>query len=143
MGPLEGLIPTSATKKPGWQRVLKGKGKRQPTRPEPARHTGRNVAHGGCCAKPVTSIASTLCNGRLAGARPARRSSIRDLEQGGNLNLVARRDPATGETDPYSCPLLVPSRTLPAVDLVCAGRCLCRMRGMHVRFYRAPSFLEW
>jgi hypothetical protein len=37
----------------------------------------RIAAHGGWCAKPAISIASTCCNGRWAGARPAKRSSIR------------------------------------------------------------------
>ena len=39
-----------------------------------------------------------------------------DLEQGGNTNVVVRRDPATGDYDPRSRPPLVPSRTVPAVD---------------------------
>ena len=58
-----------------------------------------------------------------------------DLEQGRQHQrrdapqLRHRRD------DPCSRPPLVPSRTVPAVGLVCAGRCLSRMRGnLHVRF---------
>ena len=58
-----------------------------------------------------------------------------DVEQGGNTTIVVRRDPATGDTDPCSRPPLVPPRTVPAIDLVGAGRCLSRMRGnLHVRF---------
>jgi hypothetical protein len=47
-----------------------------------------------------------------------------DLEQGGNINVVARRDPATGEM------------TRALVHRWCRpGRCLSRMRrNLHVRF---------
>ena len=56
-----------------------------------------------------------------------------DLEQGSNNIIVVRRDPATGE---MTC-ALVHRWCRPdgrAVDLVCAARCLSRMRGnVHVR----------
>jgi hypothetical protein len=99
MGPLEGLIPTSATKKPGWQRVLKGKGKRQPTRPEPARHTGRIAARGGCCAvarsqslpsRPPSATAGGPVRGRQSGLRSGPRAGRQRQPRG------APR-PATGE----------------------------------------------
>jgi hypothetical protein len=99
MGPLEGPIPTSATKKPGWQRVLKGKGKRQPTRPEPARHTGRIAARGGCCAvarsqslpsRPPSATAGGPVRGRQSGLRSGPRAGRQRQPRG------APR-PATGE----------------------------------------------
>ena len=45
-----------------------------------------------------------------------------DLEQGGNTSIVVRRDPPTGDTTRVLVHRWCPPRTVPAVDLECAGR---------------------
>ena len=80
-------------------RFVKVRGKASPFDPT-ARLLGGSP-HGGWCVKPVTSIASTCCNGRRAGARPAKRSSIRTSNRAA-IPIVVRRDLATGEITVFS-----------------------------------------
>jgi hypothetical protein len=82
MGPLEGPIPTSVTKKSGWRAPLTASA--TPAHwTQACAATGRIAAHGGWRAKPVTSIDRIHLLQRQAGRCAASKTVFDpDLEQG-------------------------------------------------------------
>jgi hypothetical protein len=111
----------------GRQRAL-ASGKGQHLRPKPARLLGGSPQTAtGVGSRPLPSHPPAgTAGGPVRGLRSRRRSGPRAGRQHEHRGAPRPRHP---KCDPRSRPPLVPPRTVPAVDLVCPGRCLSRIRG--------------
>ena len=126
--------PTPAPQRDPGVALRQGQGQSQSVRPEPARLLGGSpqAAAGARSqslpSRPPAATAGGPVRGLQGGLRSGPRAGRRHQHRRAPRPRHRRHDPG-------SRPPLVPSRTVPAIDVDNAGRCLSRMRGdPHVRF---------